>query len=329
MDNTYKERLALRKSLLEEQRDIVVAVNDAGDPRVRAAVSELYTWLLGTYLPGRYPSMFKLHHQAQLGMGKAPLLENLVTTEVWPVVPGETDPTILALETLVKVVDEDFLILLPEQKEKAAGHDAGEDAKYVLEAYSNCFPAGFNPREKLGLRLASIHGPVPHYSEKLERSMDRFFSKIEVGRYVRRFNWGITTNTKLFAAFGGTHGSADEKEEPMKPGALDVDRVRLPSLPLLRSKVDAVFPADLLSLSLSRQTLVRCERQTLHRLPRSKALVFSFHTYTYPIQSIKDEGSGEDLAQAIDGLKEGSAPQMHFYKRGAVWGEAVKAFLRS
>jgi hypothetical protein len=38
---------------------------------------------------------------------------------------------------------------------------------------------------------------------------------------------------------------------------------------------------------------------------------------------------GEELAQAIDGLREGSVPGMHFYKRGVVWGEAVKAFLRS
>lgn len=79
---------------------------------------------------------------------------------------------------------------------------------------------------------------------------------------------------------------------------------------------------------LTQQTILRCERQTLHRLPKSKALVFAFHTYVYPIQSIKDEGLGEELAQAIDGLKEGSAPRMHVYKRGAVWGEAVKAFLR-
>jgi hypothetical protein len=49
----------------------------------------------------------------------------------------------------------------------------------------------------------------------------------------------------------------------------------------------------------------------------------------YPIKEIKDEGLGEELAQAIDGLKEGNAPQMHFYKRGAVWSEAVKRYLRS
>lgn len=67
----------------------------------------------------------------------------------------------------------------------------------------------------------------------------------------------------------------------------------------------------------------------LHRLPKTKALVFSFKTYLYPIKDIKEEGLGEDLAVAIDGLKEGSVPAIHFYKRGPIWGEAVKEFLRS
>jgi len=77
------------------------------------------------------------------------------------------------------------------------------------------------------------------------------------------------------------------------------------------------------------QTLLRCERQTLHRLPKSKALVFGFHTYTYPISQIKEEGLGEELATAIDGLRDGSTPAIHEYKRGPVWGDAVKAYLRS
>jgi hypothetical protein len=49
----------------------------------------------------------------------------------------------------------------------------------------------------------------------------------------------------------------------------------------------------------------------------------------YPISEIKDEGMGEELAQAIEGLEQGSVPKMMFYKRGVVWGEAVKSFLRS
>jgi hypothetical protein len=77
------------------------------------------------------------------------------------------------------------------------------------------------------------------------------------------------------------------------------------------------------------QTFLRCERQTLHRLPVSGAIVFAFHTYLYPIRDIKAEGSGEDLAQAIDGLENGSVREMFTYKNGDKWADAVREYLRS
>lgn len=47
------------------------------------------------------------------------------------------------------------------------------------------------------------------------------------------------------------------------------------------------------------------------------------------LRDIKLEGLGEDLADAIDGLKSGNVPTMTVYKREPVWGEAAKEFLRS
>jgi len=43
---------------------------------------------------------------------------------------------------------------------------------------------------------------------------------------------------------------------------------------------------------------------------------------------LRDGGSGEALAEAIDGLGRGSVPDITVYKRQVVWGEKVKAFLR-
>lgn len=67
----------------------------------------------------------------------------------------------------------------------------------------------------------------------------------------------------------------------------------------------------------------------VHRLPRSKAILFSFKTYLYPIQDIKEEGLGEVLADAIDGLRTGSVTGMYRYKRAAVWGASVQRYLRN
>ncbi|KAE8327465.1 hypothetical protein BDV39DRAFT_205051 [Aspergillus sergii] len=291
MDKTYKDRLAIRSSLLQKHPDVVIGINNETDPRIYAAIRELYVFVVGTYLPARYPRMFRLTSQ--------PSDDNKKT--------GTETKTILEsmnrekrTETLGTLVDEEFLILLPESSPTDSSSNQGGSEKYILEAYTTFFPSGFDTRKKLGLRLASIHTPVPGYKEKLERSMDRFFARIDVGQFVQRVNWSITTDSELFAAFGGVHGDKGEGEKTLKLGELDVD-----------------------------STVLRCERQTLHRLPQSKGLVFAFHTYTYPIQMIKDEGLGEDLAAAIDGLKEGNVPEMHWYKRGPVWGEAVKEFLRS
>lgn len=82
-------------------------------------------------------------------------------------------------------------------------------------------------------------------------------------------------------------------------------------------------------MTLLLQVHLRSERQVVHRLPKSGAIVFSFKTYLYPIKDIKAEGAGEELATAIDGLKLGTVPQFHWYKKAPVWGEAVKEYLRS
>jgi hypothetical protein len=43
-------------------------------------------------------------------------------------------------------------------------------------------------RKKINLTLANIHTPVPGYAAKLEKSMDRFFATLPVGKIVKRIN---------------------------------------------------------------------------------------------------------------------------------------------
>ncbi|RAL15405.1 heme-dependent oxidative N-demethylase family protein [Aspergillus homomorphus CBS 101889] len=305
IDKTYKARLAYRQSLLSRYPSVVIGVTPAAERQgslAHAAVRELYEFVLSVYLPTRYPGVFDLQvHALPKKETKPRYLLNRITNRLIPA--RSPSSTREALETLGTVVDEDFLVLLPISRieSPAVGGSDGEkkeeeeeeEGEYTLQAYTTFYPAGFDTREKLGRTLSAIHDPVPRYKEKLEKSMDRFFAKLEIGRCVQRVNWSVTTGTELFAAFGGVHGDVKGEGEGRKEG-----------------------------------TFLRCERQTLHRLPQTRALVFTFHTYTYPIQTIKEEGLGEELAQAIDGLKEGSVPEMWWYKRGAAWGDAVKAYLR-
>jgi hypothetical protein len=73
---------------------------------------------------------------------------------------------------------------------------------------------------------------------------------------------------------------------------------------------------------------LRCELQTLLRLPGCGAVVFGFKTYSYTLEEVKRDGDGEALAEATEGFKRGSVPEMGVYKREVVWGESVRSFLR-
>ncbi|CZT04640.1 uncharacterized protein RAG0_11036 [Rhynchosporium agropyri] len=195
MDRNYLDRITLRKEIMREHHDIAIQAK----PEVKPAIDELYTWLLNEYLPTRYPTMFSV---TSLG-----LLNHTTSTHI-PFQPSP-DPA-KTFEILGENLDEDFLILL--------ASDDGDS--YMLKGFVNCFPAGFNTKDKLGLKLRDIHTPVPGYKQKLELSMDRFFDRLEVGKVVKRANasqriWSINTEEKLFAASGlhlyGGEKKVDEK----------------------------------------------------------------------------------------------------------------------
>ncbi|KAL4889987.1 hypothetical protein BDV59DRAFT_209938 [Aspergillus ambiguus] len=276
-DKNYVERIALRKQIMKKHSETVLAAEDC----VKSAVDEFYTWLVGNYLPTRFPQMFKVIEAA----GDRPaVLHNLPTGEKICLSPA--DKPVESLRIMGSLVEDDLLFLLP----------STDGDGYTLKGFVTCFPSGFNTRKKLNLKLRDIHKPVPRYKQKLEKSMDRYFDKLKTGKFVKRANWTVTTTDQLFRA----HGNHLYEGEAIPEEDVNITEAR-----------------------------VRCERQVLHRLPRTRAILFSFKTYLYTLPEIKAEGLGETLAEAIDGLKDGSVPEFHFYKRAAIWGESIKAYLRA
>ncbi|OKL60906.1 hypothetical protein UA08_03123 [Talaromyces atroroseus] len=296
-DDTYETRLEIRRALLKEHNQQVVGITDENDARLTATIKELYTAIMVEYLPSRYPTIFKM---TTCTMSPSSSIRNLVTGEVYPAKLAEFAPVRQALELLAKNVDEDFFILLPRSHSESSNTEEDKQTTYILHAYAACFPSGFQPAHKIGKSLSSIHGPLPGYKEKLEKSMDRFFRKLPVGKYVKRVNWSITVDEGLYSNFDKSGFAMSRKATGMTMDDLDLNR-----------------------------SFLRCERQTLHRLPQSKAIIFAFHTYQYPLQQIKAEGLGEQLAIAVDGLKLGNAPEIYTYKNAPKWAEAVKQYMRS
>lgn len=300
MDNTYLDRMRLRRRTMDEHRQATVQCNKVAE----SAVLELYEWMTSTYLPSRFPTVFNRNGQK---------LHNAVSNTSIPLTPSSPSA---ALEILGEHVDTDFLLLLP----SSAKPDGSPI--YHLQAFVTCFPSGFSTREKCGKPLAEIHRPVPGYESKLERSMDRFFARVECGKAYRRANWTVTTNDLLFTE-GGNHLYADDEKTQR-----EINKDKAKSLNASPTNVEAKLQQQKDEVIVD-DCRLRCERQTLHRLPQTRALVFAFKTYQYKLSEVKAEGSGPEFVKAIDGLALGNVSEMAFYKRGVIWGEKVKQSMQN
>ena len=117
---------------------------------------------------------------------------------------------------------------------------------YTLEAASLCFPARWRLMDKMGLPMSGIHKPVPDYSEKLSRPVDSFFNRIDVDRPVWRVNWSLTTDPTMFQPVRQKHSAPELSITSKNAG-------------------DKVY--------------MRCERQTLRRLPDTGWILFTIKTY--------------------------------------------------
>lgn len=184
MDKNYAERIKLRRKIMAAHPEVVIDALEVA----KSAVDEFYYWLCGTYLPTRFPKMFQIVYH---GIAEEKTLWNSALEEAVPLRPhvslAET------LRRLGSIIEDDLLFLLPA--------DDGDGDQ--LKAFVTCFPSGFNTRKKLDLKLRDIHTPVPGYKAKLEKSMDRWFSRLEAGTFVRRTNvssgcpsdsWGSIAN---------------------------------------------------------------------------------------------------------------------------------------
>ncbi|NDV99447.1 DUF3445 domain-containing protein [Salipiger sp. PrR002] len=113
--------------------------------------------------------------------------------------------------------------------------------EHVLTGAVLCFPAGWRLADKISRPLSIIHVPIPEYDENIGRRVQRLFDGVQPGRPLMRVN-------RLFHDDPLLH-------QPV-PRRSNNDRASPKTAPYLRS-----------------------ERQCLLRLPETRAVVFSIHTY--------------------------------------------------
>lgn len=170
--------------------------------------------------------------------------------------------------------------------------DPGRDAgAYRLTAAVLCFPARWRLADKLGRPMLAIHAPVPGYAETLGRPVDRFLSLLKPEKPVWRVNWSLIDDPALFQPSGHGRGTRDPSITAENAG---------------------------------RRVFLRCERQTLCRLPASGAVVFGIRTHQQPLASL---GARPEAAARLAGLLRSAPPDLARYKSLPVFAEAVEAHL--
>ena len=162
---------------------------------------------------------------------------------------------------------------------------------YTLEAASLCFPSRWRLLDKIGRPLIDIHSPVPDYKNKLSRPVDRFLDKLTVEKPVWRLNWSLTDDPDLYQPVRKTSTTSIRTINSSNAG-------------------DRVF--------------LRCERQTLRRLPKTGWILFTIKTYVDKVSTLAFQPkSFLDLAALVRDL----SPGMQQYKNITPYKKALLGYL--
>ena len=166
---------------------------------------------------------------------------------------------------------------------------ADTDGGYVLGAAVVCFPTRWLLADKIGRPMRAIHEPVPGYESQIGRSTDRVFDALD-SRVVTRANWSLLDAGELHQP-SGRHSVADDRT---------------------------------LSLAnVSDRVWVRTERQTLRRLTRTGAVLFTIRVFQCRLDELRPS-----LQPSLLGALERVHDDMRTYKGLDALDEAVSGWLR-
>lgn len=171
------------------------------------------------------------------------------------------------------------------------------DGQYYLLAGATILPGFWRLEDKFGMPLSEIHtsGDVPQFREKLERGMMGFFRRLKCEDLYVRNNYFIQVDDDL--AWSWSIGSEDS-----------------PAISWNTAEKNRAVEHH----------HYRSERQTLRRLPKTGAVVFTIRTYFHPITEIAQEDYVPGrLASAIRSW----GPDVQRYKGAEKYSEVLLEYL--
>lgn len=160
-----------------------------------------------------------------------------------------------------------------------------------VAAISLCAPSFFSVPEVLGRSLDEIHGPVNGFSERFLSRVVRIFDGLRPGLILQRRNWTVVNSAEPF----------------------------MPDAGPMRARIEGIQPE-----AAGRELFVRCERQTLRRLPRTGGALFTIRVWLHPLAALEEDP--ERLAAFAHAWRSAAA-DFRTYKRLALYDHLVEAFL--
>ncbi|RDB20502.1 hypothetical protein Hypma_012433 [Hypsizygus marmoreus] len=289
LDDEYEMFQRLRAHRIEIRGKDIIRVLPETPNLVRSgddASIELLHELV-EYLPRRYPKVFEViryprdtvtPHSGWDGLPQIKTIKVLPLGTSYDIprdiYDGE-NAAVKALEIASLLIQEDLALMIE-----------GQDGQYYFQAGAILIPGTWRIQDKIGMPLEQIHitGNVPRYKEKLHTGMARFFKRMPVDKPVARNNY-------LF------------QPVPLKD---DVDPNELGWAESIHGP-EATFP-NTRKKAMENPTptpssiFLRVERQTLRRLPRSGAVVFTIRTYQTSVEKLgREPGVVRRLASALRG----------------------------
>ncbi|GAA6037822.1 hypothetical protein JCM8097_005056 [Rhodosporidiobolus ruineniae] len=316
LDNLYSDILSIRTRRTHDPS----IVSSLTQPGFHAHALEALVEI-ASFLSTRFPKLFKVtrtpyvagdettYGDSVVGKegGAIVAIENCVTGQKWDLreIEEKEGPEWNPMAIAGQLTQDDLAVMVER-----------EDGHYCFQAGSICTAGFWRIKDKIGLTLDDIHfkGAVPNYAEKYQKSMNRFFTNLREDKLVERnnyffqvdesYDWSVKTNgtESIFDQFakGNQAGMAEKTPGAVAPtAATDVRQVRF-----------------------------RTERQSLRRLPRSRAILFTIRTYLIPVVDLANEpGVPGRMASGIRSWPTQGDINVAWYKGAELYTPVLLPFL--
>lgn len=161
-----------------------------------------------------------------------------------------------------------------------------------------CFAADWCLDDKLGRSFLAIHDPVPGFvAGRVGRSSDLLMQRLRAGAPAGRVGWSFTADATL--------NHAPCLAARWRTGSASID-----------------------AANAGERCQLRLERQTFSRLPRTRSLLFTIHTYVAPLAAVIAVEAPE-RARRLAGVLRTMPEEMRRYKGMADFAAPLLAYLEA